>query len=276
MSKQWFLSFVYHHPLGRPLLWVFHLPWFSRMVWWIFTTSLSRFLVRTLVFVYRVSLDTYVVPDGGFRTVNDFFIRTSRPNYRIFPTQSASLGSPVDGCIEIFQHITSTQDFCVKGYHANLEALFGPKIVDFFWGDVCFCRLRFSDYHRFHFFDEGKILSVSERSGPLYSVDNDVLDTGLWVHNKSQCMLLETLNFGEVLCLEVGATNVGSIINHKKTGDTFSRGEEKWYFQLGGSAALLVFQKWRIQWEQSLLEKSENHQEHQVVTGDVLGKWIMY
>ncbi len=167
------------------------------------------------------------MPDGGFRSVNDFFTRASRPNYRMFPAESSSLGSPVDGCVEVFQNITSTQDFFVKGYHANLEELFGPKITDFLGGDVCFCRLRFSDYHRFHFFDEGKVLSVAERSGPLYSVDNDVLDTGLWVHNKSHCMLLETLNFGEVLCLEVGATNVGSIINHKKIEDTFSRGEEK-------------------------------------------------
>jgi len=101
--------------------------------------------------------------------------------------------------------------------------IFGSEIDDFIGGDLCFCRLRFSDYHRFHFFDDGEILSSTSRDGPLYSVDNRVLDTGLWIHNKSHLMRIRTANFGEILCLEVGATNVGSITNHKKAGDTFSR-----------------------------------------------------
>lgn len=92
---------------------------------------------------------------------------------------------------------------------------------------MCFCRLRFSDYHRFHFFDDGTVLDSQLRDGPLYSVDNSVLDTGLWTQNKSHCMRLRTKNFGDVLWLEVGATNVGSIINHKQVGDNFIRSEEK-------------------------------------------------
>ena len=74
--------------------------------------------------MYHIQLDTYQIPDGGFRTVNDFFTRASLPTCRLFPTDASSLGSPVDGCIEVFQNIASTQDFCVKGYHANLEKLF--------------------------------------------------------------------------------------------------------------------------------------------------------
>lgn len=92
---------------------------------------------------------------------------------------------------------------------------------------MCFCRLRFSDYHRFHFFDDGEILYSGGRDGPLYSVDQSVLDTGLWIQNKSHLMRLKTKHFGDVLWLEVGATNVGSITNHKKSGESFSRGEEK-------------------------------------------------
>lgn len=92
---------------------------------------------------------------------------------------------------------------------------------------MCFCRLRFSDYHRFHFIDDGEIMSSTDRDGPLYSVDQSVLDTGLWIHNKSHLMRLQTKHFGDVLWLEVGATNVGSIVNYKLPGDIFIRGEEK-------------------------------------------------
>lgn len=87
-------------------------------------------------------------------------------------------------------------------------------MADFSGGDLLFFRLRFSDYHRFHFFDNGEVLSSQTRDGLLYSVDNTVLKTGLWLENKSHLMRLKTENFGDVLWLEVGATNVGSITNH--------------------------------------------------------------
>jgi phosphatidylserine decarboxylase len=190
-----FLSFVYHHPLGYPLVLVFRTRWFSAMMWWIFQTPLSRYLIGPLSRIYSISLDTYRVPEGGFLSLNQFFIREKKPELLSFPLRH--LGSPVDGCIELFRDITVTDDFVVKWYHANLLKLFWPDIADFIWGDVCFCRLRFSDYHRFHFLDDGEVLSSISREGPLYSVDNRVLDTGLWIHNKSHLMRLRTANFGE-------------------------------------------------------------------------------
>jgi len=90
----------------------------------IFSLPLSRYMLSSLISIYKISLDTYEVPEGGFRTVNDFFIRASKAGFRTFPKNDAALGSPIDGCIEVFQNIISTQDFCVKGYHANLEKLF--------------------------------------------------------------------------------------------------------------------------------------------------------
>jgi len=80
-------------------------------------------------------------------------------------------------------------------------------------------------------------------------------------------MHLHTVHFWEVLWLEVGATNVGSIHNHKEIDATFVRSEEKWFFQLGGSAVLLVFQKGKIQWSPNILQKSKNGEEYEVVTG---------
>jgi phosphatidylserine decarboxylase len=235
---------------------------------WIFRTPFSRYLIQPLSSFYSIKLDTYKTPEGWFRSLNQFFIREKKPELVSFPEKH--LGSPVDGCIELFRDITVTDDFVVKWYHTNLLKLFWPDIEDFIGGDVCFCRLRFSDYHRFHFLDDGQILSSTSRDGPLYSVDNRVLDTGLWIHNKSHLMRLRTANFGEILWLEVGATNVGSITNHKKVGEKFSRWEEKWYFELGGSAVLLVFQKNTIQWSRDLIEKTLQKEEFEVMTGEVI------
>lgn len=54
------------------------MSWFSQMMGFIFTTSFSRYLIRTLASAYHISLESYEVPDAGFRSVNDFFIRRSR------------------------------------------------------------------------------------------------------------------------------------------------------------------------------------------------------
>jgi len=272
-GKKWFLWFVYHHPFWHPFLLIFRMQWFSLSMGWIFRSSLSRFLIKPLAHLYKISLDTYIVPAWWFQTLNNFFIRSTRPEFRQFPVQNL-LWSPADSCLELFPQINLSDDFSIKWYRAKLSDIFWPDIADFVGGDICFCRLRFSDYHRFHFFDEGEVLSSVVRNGPLYSVDNSVLDTGFWIQNKSHLMRLRTKNFSEMLCLEVGATNVGSITNHKKTGESFYRGEEKWYFELWGSAVLIVFQKDVVQWSNQLLQKSLQNEEFEVHTGDTIGQRI--
>lgn len=243
------------------------------MMGWIFHTRYSRVLITPLSLLYKIERSTYVTPYGGFQTLNDFFIRKSRTDMRRFPSIER-LWSPADGCVEIFQNITPWDTFCIKGYEVDLHKVFWPQIVDFVGGDVCFIRLRFSDYHRFHFFDDGEVLSSIARDWPLYSVDNAVLDTWFWIQNKSHLMRLRTKNFGEVLVCEVGATNVGSITNFRNRWERFQRGDEKGYFALGGSAILLVFSKNTVHWREDIQSASAYHEETQVMTGEVIGKLI--
>lgn len=75
------------------------------MMGWIFHTRYSRVLISPLSLLYKIERSTYVTPYGGFQTLNDFFIRHSRTDLRQFP-QGEFLGSPADGCVEIFQNIT--------------------------------------------------------------------------------------------------------------------------------------------------------------------------
>lgn len=270
-SQKWFLWYIYHVRLLSPILWLFRSRYFSQCMGFVFRTPFSRLLIRPLAKIYHISLDTYEIPEEGFRTLNAFFIRQKKYSFLEFP-QETWLGSPADACVEIFRNITVQDEYCIKWYRAKLSDIFWPDIGDFEGGDMCFCRLRFSDYHRFHFFDDGEVLHSSGRDGPLYSVDESILDTGLWMHNKSHLMRLQTKHFGEVLWLEVGATNVGCITNHKKMWESFSRGEEKWYFELGGSAILLIFQKDMIQWSDTLLQKTLQKEELEVTVGEVFGQ----
>ena len=266
-----FLMFLYFSRIGKIILRFIRNSYFSQCMGIFFQARWSRFLIPFLIKKFTIDTSTYELPVGGFESIQSFFIRKSMKHYRIFPPEQKILRSPVDWCLEITHNISNQSPCVVKWSPVNLHRLFGPGIADFSSGDLYFFRLRFSDYHRFHFFDDGEILSSQSREGLLYSVDNAVLKTGFWVENKSHLMRLKTENFGEILWLEVGATNVGSITNHLWVWERFSRWQEKWFFGLGGSAVLILFQKNVIRGDEDLLRMSQDSIETEIITGESIG-----
>lgn len=266
------LHFLYFSSLGKLCLSLIRTRLFSACMGLFFRAHWSRILIPFLVKKYHIDISTYDVPQVWCESVQDFFIRKSKTDCRTFSLVNNILCSPVDGCLEVTHNISQKCPCMVKWISTDLKKLFGPDIADFSDGVLLFFRLRFSDYHRFHFFDNGTVLSSQSRDGLLYSVDNSVLKTGLWLENKSHLMRLETENFGDVLWLEVGATNVGSITNHIWVGGMFHRWDEKWYFWLGGSAVLILFQKNKISIADDIVTMSKQWIETEVVTGESIGK----
>lgn len=262
------LNFLYFSCFGKFFLSLIRTRLFSDFMGWMFQARWSRILLPFLIKKYHIDTTSYAIPREWFASVQDFFIRHSKTEYRTFPPENTLLCSPADGCLEVTQNISQAWPCMVKWTSTDLKKLFGPDVTDFSGGDLLFFRLRFSDYHRFHFFDDGEILSSQARDGLLYSVDNTVLKTGLWLENKSHLMRLRTENFGEILWLEVGATNVGSITNHLWVGERFHRGQEKWYFWLGGSAVLILFQKNTISLADDITTMSKQWIETEVMTGE--------
>ena len=52
---------------------------------------------------------------------------------------------------------------------------------------------------------------------------------------------METNNFGKAVYCEIGALLVGRIVNHAV--DTFNAGDEKGYFEFGGSTVVVLLSK---------------------------------
>ncbi len=273
-SETTLLHFLYFSMLGKLCLSLIRTRLFSACMGRIFRAHWSRILIPFLIQKYHIDTSTYVIPSEWFESVQDFFIRTSKTGYRTFSSEKNALCSPVDGCLEVTHTISQEWACMVKWVSTNLEKLFGPDVVDFSGGNLLFFRLRFSDYHRFHFFDSGEVLSSRAREGLLYSVDNSVLKTGLWLENKSHLMRLRTENFGDILWLEVGATNVGSITNHLRVWERFTRWQEKWYFWLGGSAVLILFQQNAISIADDISRMSQQWIETAIMAGESVGKTV--
>jgi len=135
-------------------------------------------------------------------------------------------------------------------------------------------RLCPTDYHRFHFpctCIPGKAKLIN---GPLFSVNPLALKKHIAILSENKRVLtpLETGLFGQALYIEVGATCVGSIKQTFTPSKPHEKGEEKGYFEFGGSCTILLFQPNTIQFDQDLIDASADYIETYAKMGTSLGR----
>ena len=70
--------------------------------------------------------------------------------------------------------------------------------------------------------------------------------------------------------MEVGALLVGRIVNHHEEAQV-ARGQEKGYFQFGGSTVVLLFQEDTVRFDTHILENSRLNIETIVRMGEKIG-----
>ncbi|MGE9292037.1 MAG: phosphatidylserine decarboxylase, partial [Puniceicoccales bacterium] len=92
----------------------------------------------------------------------------------------------------------------------------------------------------------------------------------LW-ENKRALTGLKTERFGQILCLEVGATCVGTIVQTHVPGQYTPKGGEKGYFGFGGSMCITLFEPGRVELSADLLEHTAAGRELYAHMGDVMG-----
>lgn len=82
--------------------------------------------------------------------------------------------------------------------------------------------------------------------------------------------MLELAHGGLAAYVEVGAFGVASI-HQTFDGKEFRRGDEKGYFDFGGSTVIMVFPKSAVEYDKDLLEHSANGVECLVRAGEHIG-----
>ena len=135
-------------------------------------------------------------------------------------------------------------------------------------------RLAPADYHRFHFPCNCTPSKAHLITGPLYSVNPIALRKNIeyLTENKRMITELKTHLFGTILAIEVGATFVGSIVQTFEPEKHYAKGDEKGYFEFGGSCILLLFEPARIQLDQDLIENTHQGLETLGQMGQSLGR----
>ena len=119
-------------------------------------------------------------------------------------------------------------------------------------------RLTVDDYHRYCYaFDaeKGENIAIPGKLHTVNPIANDFFP--IYKENAREYTILHTREFGKVIAMEVGALLVGKIVNHHGPA-AVQRGQEKGYFQFGGSTVVLLMKKDTAILDGDILENSRN------------------
>ena len=136
-------------------------------------------------------------------------------------------------------------------------------------GNCLIFRLSMDDYHRYCFIDDGTIEKVREIKGKLHTVSSISDKHKVYSQNTRICNYMTTNNFEKIIFIEVGALLVGKINNYNKK--QFSKGEEKGYFELGGSTIVILTNS-KLKIDDDIIEYSNNGIETKVKYGEKIGE----
>jgi phosphatidylserine decarboxylase len=212
---------------------------------------------------YGVELGDFVVPQGGFASLEAFFTRALRPGARPIDPDPRAIVSPADGTIADRGPIDERSTLLVKGRTYDVGALVGdPSLAPRYVGGwFVMVYLHPRDYHRVHAPVDGTVRRVRHVPGTLYPVnaigEDHVAD--LFVQNERVVVLQDVAGVDvPVVTMMIGALGVGRIeiaftdivtnvgangLVHDRTLDPparLARGDEIGTFHMGSTAVVLV------------------------------------
>lgn len=272
-----FLRWSYGNPLGAISLNAFvKRPFFSK--WYGRRMDEPKSAARVAPFIAQYGLDPADFADApsSYQSFNEFFYRKLKPGARPVDADASSVVFPADGRHLGFECASAIEGVFVKGQKFDLAALLGDRelAARYADGSLVLSRLCPVDYHRFHFPAAGIPGETRVIEGPLFSVNPIALRQRLaylWT-NKRTITELKTERFGTVLCLEIGATCVGTIRQTFTPGQPVAKGAEKGYFAFGGSSTITLFEPGAIRLEPDLVENTRQQIELYATIGSRMGQ----
>jgi phosphatidylserine decarboxylase len=241
---------------------------FSRWYGWRMDRSASRAKVAPFIQHFRVDTGEFADPPESYRTFNEFFYRKLKSGARPIAGDARTAVFPADGRHLGFPDASRMRGIFVKGELFSLGGLLRDTelAVRFQRGAMVLSRLCPVDYHRFHF-PVGGLATEPRLINPIALRQN----IHIFTENKRAITRIESPDFGTVLMLEVGATNVGSFEYTFAPNARVTKGAEKGYFKFGGSSTITLFEPGRVKLDDDLLAHTAEHRELYARMGDRLG-----
>lgn len=263
------LKALYNTRTGHYVLRFITRPKFSRTCAGLLDSRYSKLYIKR--FIRRNEIDMSEYMPTRYRSFNDFFTRKIRPDARPVDMDENALISPCDSLLSVY-NIGHDSVFAVKGTEYTLEALLNSEeLAEKYRGGTCLIfRLMPTNYHRYIYPDSGVKGGNIAIPGKLHTVREMAHKYSVFVTNSREYTILNTRSFGQVLFMEVGALMVGRIRNHHGAC-AFERGEEKGYFEYGGSTIIMLLENGRAELDKEFAACIDNGNEMPVQVGQRIG-----
>jgi phosphatidylserine decarboxylase len=272
-----YLKWCYESPIGKNLTeLLIKKKLFSKIYGAYCDSVLSKRKVPKFIKEFNIDINACLKSENEFNSFNDFFVRELNKESRPITEDENLLISPGDGRLFAYENISINKLLQVKGIHYTLsELIANDEIAKEYEGGTCLIlRLCPTDYHRFHFIDDGIPHKSHFIKGNYYSVNPVAVERipKLYCQNKREWSIFKSDNFDDVLHIEVGATCVGSIIQTYNPNSRIEKGTEKGYFKFGGSTTILFFKKNTIKVDEDIITQTNKGFECMVLMGSIIGR----
>ena len=264
------VEFLCSTKIGKILLEFILFIRIPKLIGFFLRSPLSHFMISR--FIKKNEIDMSEFEGQKYLSFNDFFTRRKEIS---FDSEKTHLISPCDSLLSVYS-IKTNSTFHIKGFDYSLSDFFetsDSELLNTFKNGLCLVfRLCATDYHRYHYIDDGFQTENHYIVGSLYSVQPAACENfKVYTKNRRSWTLLKTENFGTVAQVEIGAFSVGGICNHNENY-AFKKGDEKGYFDLHGSTIVLIFEEDKIELLPEILKIAGNSEEIRVKAGEFIGK----
>ena len=265
------LTWLYESVIGRGILRLLTMPWISKAAGSFMDSRLSRPVIKP--FIRSKGIDITEAADGDWQSFNAFFTRPLKAEARPVVKDPEAFVSPCDGYLKACP-IEDGVAITVKDVPYTIaELLRSDGLAKHFEGGTCLVfRLTPTDYHRYIYPDDGMQLYNRRIEGVLHTVQPVATErTDVFVQNSREYALLKTEHGGWMVMMEVGALLVGRISNLNRSRHRFTRGEEKGWFDFGGSTIVILVEKGRLELSEEIKKASALGEETRVLQGIKVG-----
>lgn len=263
------LNFFYDTLLGRIILKPFISKTFSNLMGKYMNSKYS--LKRVDKFIDKNDINIYEYSKQKYTSYNDFFIRKVVESKRPINAHKNAFISPCDSKLIVYK-INDDLTLKIKNSYYSVDTLVDKDIMSEYRGGYALVfRLSTDNYHRYCYIDSGTKGKNIHIDGVFHTVQPIALKHyNFYKTNTREYTVLDTNNFDKVIEVEVGAMGVGRIVNNHEVYK-FKKGEEKGYFEFGGSTIVLLVKKDIITIDEDIYENSLENIETNVKYGEKIG-----
>ncbi|MBR6337576.1 MAG: phosphatidylserine decarboxylase [Ruminococcus sp.] len=271
-SQDKLLDTVYSHAVTRAAVKLMGAPFVSKIGRKVLDSEVSTVFIDS--FADKNGIDLFDYEDTKYSSFNDFFTRRIKSTRRLIKGDENVLICPSDGKVSAYE-ITPSSTFVIKNSVYTVGSLLRDKKLSerYSGGNAIVIRLTPDDYHRYVYPCTGVKSRNRRINGVLQTVNPVALHhTPVFKENTREYCMIRSQVFGDVIMMEVGALFVGKITNHNPEGRVnVTKGEEKGYFEFGGSTIVLLTQKGKVTIDEDLIQNTKEGFETRLLQGAQIG-----